>query len=68
MIFTVIGFEGFWPVGTSAVVIAADRKTAEVLLTAELVAHGLSGNLEGADWSVLDPSIEGAHILDDGEY
>lgn len=59
-------FEGHYPVGAAAVVVAPDPASAMRLLSDELVRRGLSGD----NFSVepINPDRERAYILVDGDY
>jgi hypothetical protein len=42
-IFTLVGFTGHYPVGTSAVIVAVDAEHGAKLVNKELAAHGFTG-------------------------
>jgi len=66
-IYTCNDFEGHWPVGTAAVIVAKSKRKAQHLLAAEMVKEGLKP--DGTETLVeIDTSVLGAHILNDGEY
>jgi len=58
-------FEGLWPVGTSAVVVAESLERAELLLTDKLAAIGLAYR---GTMTELDMTVPNAVILQDGNY
>lgn len=66
-VYTCVGFEGRWPVGTAAVVVASTEAEACTLLSSALVEHGLKKQLE-FDIYKLDLTTAKAYILNDGEY
>jgi len=59
-------FEGHWPVGTAAVVVAETEERARDLFDQELEAQGLKDD----DYTLqqIDPEVEVVHILGDGDY
>ncbi len=71
-VWTIVGFEGHWPVGTSAVAIAPDLQTAKDLLNEELKAMMLPTLVEEGGWAprIVELDLENpkAIILQDGEY
>ena len=69
-VFYATGFQGHWPVGTSAVMVAKDRDEALYLLGVELAKHGLKPGDAYGDFEVveLDTSVANAVVLQDGEY
>lgn len=67
-VFTVTGFEGHWPVGTCAVIVARDRGHARRLLNAKLKTHGLEPVEDTTEFKLLDTSVTHAEILADGNY
>jgi hypothetical protein len=58
-------FEGQWPVGTSAVVVAESAEHAELLLTDKLAAIGLAYR---GTMTEIDLTVPNAIILQDGDY
>lgn len=64
-VWTTDDFTGFWPVGTSAIVIAETEAEAKTILDAELAKRGLKfdGSL-----APLDVSAPGVRVLADGNY
>ena len=58
-------FEGMWPVGTSAVVVAESAEQAESLLTDKLAAIGLAYR---GTMTEIDITVPNAIILQDGDY
>ena len=65
-VFTCTDFEGHWPAGTSAVVVADDEKKAKTILSKWLRANGLSAS--GFTLTELDLRSPHALILQDGQY
>ncbi len=65
-----IHFNGHWPVGACAVVVATDEQSAKIALMAELQKSGLDKKNVMDDLGVteLDTSKPGVTILLDGEY
>ena len=63
-------FEGFYPVGTCAVVVAETVHDALVQLAAELSARGLELDPDNPDCEILivDPNRRGVKVILDGEY
>lgn len=66
-VYTCTNFEGCWPVGTAAVIVAPDEKQALHLLRAELAKQGLE-----VSWSetveLVNAQSEQVIILLDGNY
>jgi hypothetical protein len=58
-------FEGLWPVGTSAVVVAESAEQAELLLTDKLVEIGLAYR---GTMTEMDMTTPNAVILQNGDY
>lgn len=67
-VYTITGFTGHWPVGTSAVVVAEDRDAAKVALEDELRRVGLSQKISRDEFQILCPLVQSVVILNDGEY
>ena len=70
-IYCTTDFEGHWPVGTSAVIVAKDKGHAHRLLEKELKKHGLE--LEGfcgckVTFDEVDPTVAKAIVLQEGDY
>jgi len=61
-------FTGHWAVGTSAVVVAKDKKAAAKLLNDELIRIGLSQKVYLRDMIKIDINEENVYILQDGNY
>lgn len=61
-----VGFQGFWPVGTAAIVVAQDEDQARELLRQELTRIGLAQN----DFTVEEVDLKHprALVLNDGNY
>lgn len=62
-----VDFEGFYPVGSAAVVVAKDEETARTKLREALEDHGLGDQDEFKLTEVL-VDVPGAIILVDGNY
>lgn len=68
-VWTTTKFEGHYPVGVSAVVIAATAKEAAQLLQDKLHEAGLSpSTVNVEDFEEVDTTTPGATILNDGNY
>lgn len=67
-IFTCKSFKGYWPVGTSAVIVAEDVNEAKKLLEQELADIGLTQAIPIAKIKELPTSNPKAIILNDGDY
>ncbi len=70
-IFYSTDFEGHWPVGTSAIIVAKDEEAARVLLEAEAKGRGLTGRQsDGSPATLHELSSRGEKviILTDGNY
>jgi hypothetical protein len=70
-VYTCTNFRGHYPVGTSAVVVADDRREARKLLIEELRRKGLEPSADEARGLTFDqifPVRKGATILQDGDY
>ena len=73
-VFTCTKFEGhrFWPAGTSAVIVARDRRHARRLMNIKAHEQGLPIHqgipLELDDFEEVDLTKEQAIILQDGDY
>jgi hypothetical protein len=69
--FLVTDFEGHWPVGTCAVVYAADREECKRVLGTELRKQGL-GKDNSDDWTITPltpvPSTPYARVVLNGAY
>jgi hypothetical protein len=61
-------FQGHWPVGTSAVIVAESKKQAAELLEAELARVGLSQKVDPQSMVEICLTVPGALILQDGDY
>ncbi len=64
--FAVTGFNGHWPVGTSAVVVAEDKDEAHGILGEHLKGIGLS--IGDATFVEIDPASRQIIVLQDGNY
>lgn len=60
-------FNGVWPVGTSAIVIAEDARKARVLLDIELANRGLTQN-KPFTLTEVSTTQAVALVLQDGDY
>lgn len=67
-IYTCTEFQGHWPVGTAAVVVAQDRGHARRLLNRELKERGLPEVTSTEGIKLVDTAVAKALILLDGEY
>lgn len=61
-------FDGHWPVGTSAVIVAASKAEAASLLEAELARIGLSQRVDPQTMTELCVDSPCALVLQDGNY
>ena len=61
-------FEGYWPVGSAAVVVAPSRPAAAGLLQAKLKHIGLDQGVSPTDMVEIATDDPEAHILHDGNY
>lgn len=66
-VFVTNQFNGHWPVGTAASVVAPDVVTACMLLEAKLAEIGLSQPVDQNDFTELDLGQAGVVILCDGD-
>jgi hypothetical protein len=69
-LFTCTDFTGHWPVGTAAIVLAADEDAARELLRALLAESGLGRQNENEPLKLTEIDINTANaiILNDGNY
>ena len=67
-VWTITEFTGFYPIGTSAVVVAPDEYEAASLLNKELMAIGLPASAKPDNFSKLDTTVPFVKILNDGNY
>lgn len=67
-VWTITGFDGHYPVGTAAVVVAETAEQAAAELNRELLERGLSGNVAPSTLRKLDTRTLGAVVLCDGNY
>lgn len=67
-IYTCTGFQGHYPVGTAAVVVAQDRGHARRLLNRELAAQNLPEITDLKQIQLVDSTVAKATILLNGEY
>lgn len=61
-------FKGFYPVGTSAVIVAESYEQARELLIAEMQAKGLKDSVHLFTLVEVDANNSHAIILQDGNY
>lgn len=61
-------FEGNYPVGTAAVVIAADADKAAMMLNDDLEARGLPRSAKTEDFRRVNPRKAAVCVLCDGDY
>lgn len=67
-VFTCTGFQGHWPVGTSAVVIARTISTARWALMEELKRVGLEQQIALVDMHEISLTTPSVRVLNDGNY
>ncbi len=67
-VWTCTGFEGHYPVGTAAVVVAETVDQAVDFLNAELRHRGLSPSVTADKLKPLPTHAPGALVLADGDY
>ena len=67
-VWTITGFEGHWPVGTVAVVVAESDVQAALLLNNDLEAQGLRRSVEPEHLERLSTSKPMSKILNNGDY
>jgi hypothetical protein len=67
-VYTCKGFTGHYPVGTAAVVIAANRMRAVQALETALATHGLAQTINPDDLVLLDLTHQQVIVLNDGNY
>jgi hypothetical protein len=61
-------FQGHWPVGTSAVIVADNKQQAAELLEKELERIGLSQKVDWQTMKELCTTSPGALVLQNGDY
>jgi hypothetical protein len=61
-------FDGYYPVGVAAVVVANTPQQAAELLNAELVKRGLTANAVPEQFTKLPTNSPHAVVLNDGNY
>lgn len=68
-VFFARGFEGHYPVGTSAVIVARNKDEAHVLLNSQLIGMGLPQKKE-SNYELEEVATDrtGVIILQDGDY
>lgn len=62
------GFDGHYPVGTSAVIVANDEEDAKTLLESKLLSMGLPQDREPDRIEEIDLRWSQVIILNDGNY
>lgn len=67
-VFTCAGFRGYYPVGTSAIVVAEGPLLAAALLQEELKKVGLSQDIDHRSMIEVDTMKPSCEILNDGNY
>ena len=67
-IYTCNCFDGHWPFGTSAIVVAENVEQAADLLSAEISSMGLPQPIESSMLEEVDTSQPFALVLNNGEY
>ena len=67
-IYTCNSFEGFYPVGTAAVIVAESNVKAKAILDAELKRMGLSQDVPIGEINRLETGMPDAIILCNGDY
>ena len=67
-VFTNNKFEGFWPVGSAAVIIAEDKESAARLLSNQLSDIGLNADIGIDNMIEINTEDEQVIILCDGDY
>lgn len=77
-VWAVTGFQGHWPVGTAAMVVAPSLSAAKRKLGEQLKAHGLPGlqsvknfDKDGSPkWEMVEVDLSKTHaiMLNDGDY
>lgn len=67
-VYTNCDFEGFYPVGTGAVVVAETPQDAANQLNCALRDNGLKATAKAEDMNIIDTEVENVVILCDGNY
>ena len=67
-VFTNTQFEGVYPVGVAAVIIAKDKHDAAILLSNALFDAGLNADITSEHMIEINSNEEYAVILCDGDY
>lgn len=67
-VWTSTEFEGYWPVGTAAVVVAETPEAACELLKRELSARGLDQQITASQFVEIETTRPVAVVLRDGNY
>jgi hypothetical protein len=67
-VWTCTGFDGHYPVGTAAVVVAETAEQAADELNRELRRRGLAGDVTSDGMRELETETPGALVLADGNY
>lgn len=63
-----VEFEGYWPVGAYAIVVAKDRGQAKRLLNPELAKRKLPLVEDIDDFKPINTDVAHAEIISDGNY
>ncbi len=67
-VYTNTNFNGYWPVGTSAVCVALNRLDAKAMLESELKKIGLEQTINEHDFNEISLLQREAYILNNGDY
>lgn len=67
-VFVSTDFEGHWPVGTSAIVVAPNKNSAVSLLSKAIRAAGLPGDPKQFTVREIKLDTAKAEVLQDGNY
>lgn len=67
-VYTNTTFEGHYPVGSAAVVVARNKSEAADWLNTDLVERGLNGNVKPEDMHELPTDRKCSVVLCDGDY
>jgi len=69
-VFTHTAFDGFYPVGVAAVIIAEDKQTAKILLEKKLEELKMTQYepIKEEDFQEVDINTPSVDILNDGNY
>ena len=67
-VFTNTTFTGYYPVGTSAIVVASGAAIAVRTINTALERRGLKGDVEKQDMLEVDLDYRSVRVLNDGNY